>query len=140
MQAGKYYIGDLCYVMDDKEWDEFCSITIKGNECLDGEFEMKDGRKFATYGTAWGDGCYRSNIGTKHCVDAGLIGCIRVEDIRANKYESIESLGAVVEFKTPFTTEGGRSALGRDWDGVIRFGDVMIETDPDYDDDYYDQD
>lgn len=139
MQAGKYYIGDLCYVMDDKEWDEFCGITIKGNECLEGEFEMKDGRKFATYGTMWGDGSYRSNIGTKHAVDAGLIGCIRVDDIRAEKYENIESLGAIVEFKQPFTTEGGRSELGRDWDGVIRFGNVMIETSPDYDDDYYDE-
>lgn len=139
MQAGKYYIGDLCYVMDDKEWDEFCGITIKGNECLDGEFEMKDGRKFATYGTAWGDGLYRSNIGTKHAVDAGLIGCIRVEDIRAKKYDDIEDLGAIVEFKQPFTTEGGRSNRGRDWDGVIRFGNVMIETNPDYDDDYYDE-
>jgi hypothetical protein len=136
MQAGKYYIGDLCYVMDDKEWDEFCSITIKDNECLDGEFEMKDGRKFATYGTMWGDGSYRSNIGTEHAVDAGLIGCIRVEDIRANKYESIESLGAIVEFKMPFTTEGGRSAQGRDWDGVIRFGNVMIETNPEFEDEY----
>lgn len=136
MPAGKYYIGDLCYVMDDKEWDEFCSITIKGNECLDGEFEMKDGRKFATYGTKWGDGAYRSNIGTEHCVDAGLIGCIRVEDIRANKYDKIEELGAVVEFKQPFTTEGGRAANNWDWDGVIRFGNVMIETNPEYEDEY----
>lgn len=133
MPAGKYYIGDLCYVMDDKEWDEFCGITIKDNECLEGEFEMKDGRKFATYGTKWGDGTYRSNIGTEHCVDAGLIGCIRVEDIRANKYDKIEELGAVVEFKQPFTTEGGRAVKNWDWDGVIRFGNVMIETNPEYD-------
>jgi hypothetical protein len=139
MQAGKYYIGDLCYVMDDRDWDEFCGITIKDNQCLDGEFEMKDGRKFATYGTMWGDGSYRSNIGTEHCVDAGLIGCIRVEDIRAEKYENIEELGAIVEFKEPFTTAGGRH-LGRDWDGEIRFGIVRIETNPsdNYDYDEYD--
>jgi len=138
MQAGKYYIGDLCYVMSDNEWDEFCGITIKGNQCLDGEFEMKDGRKFATYGTAYGDGLYRSNIGTKHAVDAGLIGCIRVEDIRAEKYDNIESLGAVVEFQNPFTTAGGRG--DRDWDGEIRFGHVRIETNPsdNYDYDEYD--
>ena len=34
MPAGKYYIGDLCYVMSDKEWEEFCSLTIKDNKCL----------------------------------------------------------------------------------------------------------
>ena len=38
MPAGRYYIGDLCYVMSDEEWDEFCSLTIKDNKCFDGEF------------------------------------------------------------------------------------------------------
>lgn len=41
MPAGRYYIGDLCYVMHD-EWDEFC-------DHLDypGERKLKDGRKYA---------------------------------------------------------------------------------------------
>lgn len=131
MPAGKYYVGDLCYVMTDKEWDTFCSITIKGNECLDGEFEMPDGRKFATYGTAWGDGEYKDQYGNRYCVDAGLIGCIRMEDIRAEKYENIESLGAVHTFDTDFVTGGGRGHA--DWHGTIQFGRVAIETDPDED-------
>ena len=58
MPAGKYYIGDLCYVMSDAEWEEFCSITIDGHNVIDGEFQLKDGRRFATYGTAFGDGVY----------------------------------------------------------------------------------
>lgn len=137
MPAGKYYVGDLCYVMNDEEWDQFCGITIKGNACLDGEFEMPDGRKFATYGTAWGDGEYRDQHGNRYAVDAGLIGCIRVEDIRAEKYEDIERLGAIHEFKTDFVTSGGRG--NRDWSGVIQIGRVRIETNPDVDDDYYDR-
>ena len=130
MPAGKYYVGDLCYVMSDNEWDQFCSITIKGNQCIDGEFEMPDGRKFATYGTAWGDGCYKDQFGNEYAVDAGLIGCIRVEDIRAEKYENIERLGAIHEFKTDFVTSGGRGEAN--WGGVIQFGRVAIETDPAY--------
>ena len=39
MPAGTYYIGDLCYVMTDAEWEQFCKITINGNKVLDGEFE-----------------------------------------------------------------------------------------------------
>ena len=31
MQAGEYYVGDLCYVMTDEEWTQFCNITIQGN-------------------------------------------------------------------------------------------------------------
>ena len=131
MQSGKYYVGDLCYVMDDVEWDEFCNITIKGNDCLNGEFQFADGRKFATYGTKWGDGEYRDQYGNRYCVDAGLIGCIRVEDIRANKYPDISKLGAIVEFETDFITGGGSGING--WEGTIQFGRVAIET-SDYED------
>lgn len=127
MPAGRYYVGDLCYVMDDKEWDQFCGITIKGNQCLDGEFEMPDGRKFATYGTAYGDGRYKDQYGNSYCVDAGLIGCIRVEDIKAEKYNKIEDLGTIHEFQSDFVTSGGRG--DRDWSGTIQFGRVFIETD-----------
>ena len=128
MPAGKYYVGDLCYVMTDKEWEQFCSLTIKGNQCIDGEFEMPDGRKFATYGTAYGDGGYYDQHRNEYSVDAGLIGCIRVEDIRAEKYEDIESLGVIHEFQSDFVTSGGRN--DRDWDGVIQFGRIRIETNP----------
>jgi hypothetical protein len=119
MPAGRYYIGDLCYVMH-PEWDEFCELTIKGHQCLDGEFVLKDGRRFATFGTAYGDGTYRSNIGTEHSVDAGLIGCIRVEDIRDTQYDNIEDLGAIVEFDAPFEVSEDQ--------GLIVFGHVQIET------------
>lgn len=124
MPAGRYYIGDLCYVMH-PEWDEFCELTIKGNQCLDGEFTLKDGRRFASFGTAYGDGTYRSNIGTEHSVDAGLIGCIRVEDIRDDQYDDIEELGAVVEFDQPFEVSSDQ--------GLIVFGHVQIETAGGYD-------
>jgi hypothetical protein len=107
------------------EWDEFCELTIKGNQCLDGEFALKDGRRFASFGTAYGDGTYQSNIGTEHSVDAGLIGCIRVEDIRDTEYDNIEELGAIVEFTEPFEVYSDQ--------GLIVFGHVQIETAGGYD-------
>ena len=96
MQAGKYYVGDLCYVMDNDEWDQVCSIIIQGNKVFDGEFELKDGRKFAIYSTAYGDGLYNDYYGNEYSVDSGSIGCIKVEDIKAEKYDDIERLGAIV--------------------------------------------
>jgi hypothetical protein len=130
MQAGKYYIGDLCYVMTDAEWEEVCKLTIVDNKCIEGEFNLPDGRRFAMYGTKWGDGSYTSNRGTIHSVDSGTIGCIRVEDIRAGSFYDIESLGAIVEFETDFVTGGGRT-----WEGTIQFGRVLIETGDSYDED-----
>ena len=126
MPAGRYYIGDLCYVMH-PEWDEFCALTIKDHQCLEGEFNLKDGRRFATLSTAYGDGTYLSNIGTSHSVDAGLIGCIRVEDIRDNTYDNIEDLGAIVEFDQPFEVSSDQ--------GLLKFGHVLIETAGGYDED-----
>ena len=123
MPAGRYYIGDLCYVMH-PEWDEFCKITTSWYGCLEGEFTLADGRRFATYGTAWGDGEYCDENGRKYSVDAGLIGCILVDDIRDDSHTDLEHLGNIVEFNTPFYT-GNQ-------DGVIQFGSVLIDTDPMY--------
>ena len=127
MPAGKYYIGDLCYVMTDTEWEEFCEITIKGNRCIDGEFQLSDGRQFATYGTAYGDGVYHDESGHTYSVDAGLIGCILISDIKVD-CENILDLGAIMEFDSPFATSGGRGE--KDWEGQIQFGHVIIETNP----------
>ncbi len=134
MPAGKYYIGDLCYVMTDDEWLEFCDITIKGTQCIDGEFQLKDGRRFATYGTAYGDGVYHDQYGHSYSVDAGLIGCIKIEDIRANNYDNLLDLGSIMEFDNSFATSGGRGET--DWEGTIQFGHVMVETNPHYEEEY----
>lgn len=127
LPAGKYFVGDLCYVMH-PEWDEFCDITIDDIEgCLNGEFTLADGRRFATYTTAYGDGTYYSSIGTSHSVDAGLIGCILLSDISEDlDMEKIARLGAIIEFDKPFETSGE--------DGVMHFGHVRIDTSDDYSD------
>jgi len=128
MPPGKYYVGDLCYVMTNEDWREFCDITLDGQKVKDGEFEFKDGRRFATYSTAFGDGVYHDQYGHSYSVDAGLIGCILVEDIKSNKYDNLLDLGAILEFDTEFVTSGGRGESG--WEGTIQFGYVYIETNP----------
>jgi hypothetical protein len=134
MQAGKYYVGDLCYVLDDDEWDEVCSIIIQGNKVIDGEFELKDGRKFAIYSTAYGDGLYNDYYANEYSVDSGSIGCIKVEDIKNVKDKiDIELLGATVDFEIDFVTGGGRGT--KDWNGTIQFGSIAIETDAVYNED-----
>jgi hypothetical protein len=121
MKAGKYYIGDLCYVMHD-QWDEFCDITIDDRVCKEGEFRLKNGTNFATYGTQYGDGTFYDQNKYEYGVDAGLLGCIRVEDIDDPEgIERMEELGHVYTFDRPFRT-------GRTSDGTIYFGHVRIPT------------
>jgi hypothetical protein len=129
MPAGRYYIGDLCYVMH-PEWDECVDLFFPASgytgRGVEGEFTLKDGRRFASFGTAYGDGTYNSNIGTEHMVDSGSIGCISVDNIRDTTYNDIEQLGAIVEFTQPFEVK--KISLG-----LLKFGHVEIETDADYD-------
>ena len=121
MQAGTYYVGDLCYVMH-PEWNEVCELIIDKHSCKEGEFELVDGRRFAIYNTSYGDGQYSSNTPHKFCVDSGSIGCIRLEDITDETYsmELVSDLGAIITFESDFVTSVHN--------GTIRFGNVEIYT------------
>ena len=133
MPAGEYYIGDLCYVMHE-EWDEVCSLFFKGNtngSCNQGEFVLKDGRRFAGYNTKWGDGCFQDQYGRSYGVDAGLIGCIAIKDINLDSGDNFTRGGQVIEFDSDFEVHGGTGISRSEWDGVIRIGNVTIKTDDD---------
>ena len=133
MPAGLYYVGDLCYVLHD-EWDEVCELLFAGRDdhgCNEGEFTLRDGRRFAIYNTAYGDGEYRDNEGNRYLVDAGSIGCIRIEDIRQTPENFING-GVALTFLKPFLTGSDGSTL--------TFGHVSINTNPDYDYGDYDDD
>lgn len=129
MPAGKYYVGDLCYVMHD-EWDEACSLFFKGRDdhgCNQGEFTLKDGRRFVSINTKWGDGSYRDQQGRSYGVDAGLIGCIRVQDISLDCGDNFISGGNIIDFPHDF------DCGYEDENGTIVIGHIRIETDQEYD-------
>jgi hypothetical protein len=95
-----------------------------------GEFQLSNGVKIAIYGTAWGDGGYLDQHGNCYSVDAGVIGCVKVDDLERIG-ESTASGGHVHEFKNDFDT-------GYD-NGTIYFGDLRIETDPEHSEDEDDE-
>jgi len=124
LPAGKYYVGDLCYVMHE-EWDEVCGLFFKGRTdhgCNQGEFMLKDGRRFACYNTRWGDGLYFDEAHNQYPVDAGCIGCILVSDISHSDNNDVSS-GTVHDMDRDFNTSTE--------EGVLTFGHVVIDTDSD---------
>jgi hypothetical protein len=132
LPAGTYYIGDLCYVMDN-EWDDVCSKIIVDNTVVEGEFVLDDGRIFANFSTAHGDGVYSDNQDKNYAVDSGSIGCIKIDDIRNPNNEDIKRLGNIVTFDAPFNCHSNGK--------VITFGHkIAIDTDPPDDYDDYDPD
>lgn len=123
MQAGEYYVGDLCYVMHD-EFDEVCDLVYPQDDQPEfGQHVLKDGRRFAIYKTYIGDGEYYTTDGRAVSVDSGTIGCILKSDIRDDQYTEDE-LGRLAIFETynrPFETY----SFGK---GKIAFGLVEIDT------------
>lgn len=122
MEAGWYYVGDLCYVLHD-EWNEVCHHIIDGHKCLEGQFQLDDGRKFAIFNTAHGDGRYKDQFGREYSVDAGSIGCIRLDQINMTDARNFLEGGQAIEMTASFVP-GAR-------DGLIMFGPVVINTDSD---------
>lgn len=128
MEAGKYYVGDLCYVFTDKQWDEVMELMYpygnkspNRNKTVEGRLVMKNGIAFSYHSTAHGDGVYEDGDGNRYCVDAGLIGCVKWSDIPKSKHKDAKRLGAVHDFPVEFST----------WekDGTIHFGGwVAIPT------------
>jgi len=77
LPVGRYWIGDLCYVMNG-EWDEVCEML---REDRTGVLQLKDGRRFAIFGTMCGTSG-NDNQGHHYPCDSGTIGCILTRDIR----------------------------------------------------------
>ena len=85
-----FYIGDLCYALNEKVYDEVWG----GNKYEDGQYTDPETKaEFAMVGTAYGDGEYESSEeGLSFPVDAGIIG---VADLAICAGDT--SLGKVVQ-------------------------------------------
>jgi hypothetical protein len=127
MPAGRYYVGDLCYLLGD-EWDVVCDLVIQDQRCLEGKFTLPDGRDFVMFGTMYGDGSYDDNEARVYLVDSGSIGCMLVPE------DAPEIRGGnCITFQHPF------EAYAKD--GALVFGSVRIETgDQDWNDRDEDED
>ena len=125
MKAGRYYIGDLCYVMGD-HWNEICDLTIdeKSGTVKNGVFTMKNGIIFAMYHTVYGDGTYRDYEGREYLVDSGSIGAVLINDLDPDVLKNVVEIkgnGHIIRFPEDF-----RSYM---FEGEISFGRIYIQTD-----------
>jgi hypothetical protein len=80
--AGKYYIGDLCYVLGDTTYD---SVVCDGGE----GFFTNGTHTIGFFSTAHGDGFYRGTNGKSYGVDAGIIGIVPAELMKPGSGEEI---------------------------------------------------
>lgn len=71
LPAGSYYIGDICYVLDDTIYD-----NIFGGTGYTSGLYTSDIGQFLVSGTYSGDGRYPGTDGFTYSVDAGIIGIV----------------------------------------------------------------
>ena len=94
LPPGKYYIGDLCYALDDRLYDH-----VFGSDYRSGLFYQKNNPKhvFMLNDTGIGDGSFKGTDGYEYSVDAGILGIasFSVLDLKKANYEG----GTVVTFK-----------------------------------------
>lgn len=94
LPAGKYYIGDICYSLDD---DIYSNFWGKKKNYKDGKYKV-NGYYFVVHGTFYGDGYYPTNSGTNYAVDAGVIGMVHESLFDQNNIQKMSSLGSVHTF------------------------------------------
>lgn len=92
LPPGKYYIGDVCYVLDEEHYN-----TWDRQGFNNGLVKIEDVGSFAVAKTAWGDGCYTGTDKVQYGVDAGNIGLVPLH-MCAKGEEWAAGMGAVYEF------------------------------------------
>lgn len=122
-EAGRYYIGDPCYVANDEQWDEIIKETgCFGYESFssadENTFHLNGYRCWAN-GTPFGDGCYRDQSRHEYWVDAGLIGIVPAKAIE-NDTPDFRGGYMFHTFDNSFEVCYN--------DGIFQFGNITIDT------------
>lgn len=125
LPPGKYYIGDPCYVIDDKEWDDVLDATAYFENAGVSTFQ---GHQLWGHSTAYGDGTYLDQNGNEYGVDSGCIGAVPIGLI---ENPGGEDHGTMV-IDAP---EGLRVSYEN---GKFWFNSICIDTDPSDDEEDFD--
>jgi hypothetical protein len=123
--------------MSEERYGEFLELIgctdvpedrLPGGQILEGEFNTKDGHRFAVFNSCYGDGIYPGSDGNRYPVDAGCLSALPMSMTDDEKMKEVveHKLGTVVEFDDVFES---KSEVKR-WTtkGTIIFGHIRIET------------
>lgn len=116
--AGRYYVGDCCYVCTHAMWQTF-PCDPDGTRSWD--IPLHDQRLWMAF-TAHGDGLYTDTEGREYGVDSGSIGVMPVAACHPAKLQAIlrQGLGQLIDFPAPFTPTCE--------EGYFVIGPVVIDT------------
>lgn len=144
MPPGRYFVGDLWYVIQASTWDEEVrNLMHNEKQTTRNIYQLKDGRRFALFQTNE-NGRYLDDRGRKYAVDSSTIGCIHVDDVdhvlgkyvskRTSEYwKRLNKFGRVIHIRRPFYPyHSGYSTV---FGPVEVFLDNVLESDTERDSD-----
>jgi hypothetical protein len=91
LPAGKYFIGDLCYVSDAEEGSkDHAWAAFDANGYQDGLYSSAAGN-FMVASTAYGDGSYEDSMGNFYGVDGGNLSIVAVDVLPKDTRDGIRN-------------------------------------------------
>jgi len=137
LPKGKYYFGDICYIMDDevyhKVWGDKLGFA-DGKHDVD--FVDSKGKHwtgtFAVAGTAYGDGCY-TGVHKDYGVDAGVLGLVP-ESLWDSEKGTGDNLGMIFTVKDSVTFKANDGKFSVDCKGFNEYVNTNDEDDEDDED------
>ena len=129
LPAGKYYIGDLCYILNDDEWHYHIDQLFIGYDRKIGIFHTRDNIPYANMCTIYGDGYYFDDDETGYYVDSGTIGCFPLrDDILYGDEHMFKALIKTRDNKARIETFDEPFDVYYNIDGTIIFNSIKIYT------------
>lgn len=120
LPPGKYYLGDPCYILSRKDYENVVLGQIFGSRGDgSGKFSLR-GKEGVVFSTFYGDGAFAFDAGYV-CVDSGTIGLIPEGLVGKENKDLLDSAYYPVEFEESFECK-------RTSDGTMYFGSFSIET------------
>lgn len=135
---GKYFLGDICYVLKDEIYND---VWGKKHKYEEGVFAVRDANlssdeSFAVAPTAWGDGKYFDDQNRSYCVDAGVIGIVPISMWKTTAGDIVErGLGTILDIKGKLVmnAEAGIFKIMADNEEILIDTKNEDEDDEDYD-------
>lgn len=123
MPAGRYFIGDPRYVVDDGTWDKLLDSYFENPLPFESIWAVNiDGTPVFGFDTASGCGVFLDSEGHRYPVDSGTIGLVP-ESLAVSHSDraAIDAFGSFQEFDQPIRCRRTPS-------GILTFDDLTINT------------
>lgn len=123
MPKGKYFIGDLSYILPNEIYNNYIDSSVSEDSVV--RVTTESGKEFLSYFglTFDSEGVFKDNQGKKYKISTGMIGIVQLYDqdmiSNANRLMA-DGLAQIVEFDEEISVSSEA--------GIFYFGHIIVDT------------